>query len=88
MWVCMPDGSLRNGRNSGAIRAIKPLLSASTLRQSEKKNVKYFVQQMNGLALRLRSLVFQGETGFEYDLIVPDLAILNVAAGLDDLEPV
>ena len=30
---------------------------------------------------RIRSLVFQREAGFEHDLIVPDIAVLNVAAG-------
>jgi hypothetical protein len=42
----------------------------------------------DGVVLLLWSLVFQCKAGFEHDLIVPDLAILNVAAGLDDLEPV
>jgi hypothetical protein len=42
----------------------------------------------DGVVLVLRSLDFQSKAGFEHDLIVPDLAILDVAASLDDLEPV
>jgi hypothetical protein len=42
----------------------------------------------DGVVLVLWSLVFQSKAGFEHDLIVPDLAILDVAASLDDLEPV
>jgi hypothetical protein len=38
--------------------------------------------------LTLRSLVVQGKASFEHNLIVPDLAVLDVAAGLDDFEPV
>ena len=42
----------------------------------------------DGVVLVLRSLVVQRKAGFELNLIVPNLAILDVAAGLDDLEPV
>src|SRR5688572_5406255 len=43
---------------------------------------------MDGLAPGLRSLVLQSKAGFEHNLIMSDLAVLDVAAGLDDLEPV
>jgi hypothetical protein len=43
---------------------------------------------IDGVALVLRSIVVQSKAGFERNLIVPDLAVLDVAAGLDDLEPV
>lgn len=42
----------------------------------------------DGVVLVLRNLVFQSKAGFERELIVPDLAVLDVAAGLDHLEPV
>jgi hypothetical protein len=42
----------------------------------------------DAIVLVLRSRVFQSKAGFEHNLIVSDLAILDVAAGLDDLEPV
>jgi hypothetical protein len=37
----------------------------------------------DGVVLRSRSLVVQSKPGFERDLIVPNLAVLDVAAGLD-----